>query len=73
MLNLIAEKLQLNRIAPYNSSDIFNAYVAACKYKMAYDDEGFVQRVPNESRIITSDDIFDTKLKNDTHSPRVLP
>ena len=73
VLNLIAEKLQLNRIAHYNSSDIFNAYVAACKYKMAYDDEGFAQRVPNGSRIIPSDDIFDTKLKNDTHSPRVLP
>lgn len=40
---------------------------------MAYDDEGFAQRVPNGSRIITSDDIFDTKLKNDTHSPRVRP
>lgn len=62
VLNLIAEKLQLNRIAPYNSSDIFNAYVAACKYKMAYDDEGFAQRVPNGSRIITSDDIFDYML-----------
>lgn len=71
VLNLIAEKLRLNRVSPYNSSDMFNAYVVACKYKMAYDDEGFEQRVPNGSRIITSDDIFDYMLTVRTNNEEI--
>lgn len=59
LLNLISEKLKLNRIAPYNSSEMFASYVAKCKFTMGYDDEGFEYRIPNGSRIITSDDIFD--------------
>jgi len=62
LLNLIAEKLQLNRIAPYNSGEMFESYVEHCKYTLGYDDEGFLQRIPNGSRIITSDDIFDYML-----------
>lgn len=62
LLNLISEKLKLNRVAPYNSGEMFGAYVAACTYTLGYDDEGFPLRVPNGSRIITSDDIFDYML-----------
>lgn len=62
LLNLIATKLELNRIAPYNSSELFADYAAACEYELGYDDEGFRQRIPNGSRIITSDDIFDYML-----------
>ena len=62
LLNLIAEKLELNRIAPYNSSEMFSLYVEHCAYSLGYDDEGFRYRVPNGSRIITSDDIFDYML-----------
>ncbi len=62
LLNLIATKLELNRIAPYNSSELFADYANACEYELGYDDEGFRWRIPNGSRIITSDDIFDYML-----------
>ena len=53
LLNLIAEKLKLNRIAPFNSGEMVKAYVDACCYEMAFDDEGFRHTVPDGSRIIT--------------------
>lgn len=62
LLNLISRKLRLNRIAPFNSSELFDSYVDQCEYTMYDDEEGFEQRVPNGSRIITSDDIFDYML-----------
>ncbi len=62
LLNLIAKKLQLNRIAPFNFSELFDTYAYNCKYELGYDDEGFQHRVPNGSRIITSDDVFDYML-----------
>ncbi len=62
LLNLIATKLELNRIAPYNSGELFDAYADSCDYTMDFDDEGFRHRVPDGSRIITSDDIFDYML-----------
>lgn len=62
LLNLISQKLKLNRIAPFNTSELFDSYVDQCEYTMYDDDEGFEQRVPNGSRIITSDDIFDYML-----------
>lgn len=40
LLNLIAEKLKLNRIAPFNSGEMVKAYVDACRYEMAFDEEG---------------------------------
>ena len=62
LLNLIAEKLNLKRIAPYNSSETFSLYVSECGYELGYDDEGFEYNIPNGSRIITSDDVFDYML-----------
>lgn len=62
LLNLIADVLQLNRVAPYNSGEMFTKYAAACRYALGFDEEGFPHRVPNGSRIITSDDIFDYML-----------
>lgn len=62
LLNLIAQKLVLNRIAPFNSGELFDDYLAVCSYVLGYDDEGFRLRIPNGSRIITSDDIFDYML-----------
>ncbi|MCR5811428.1 MAG: AAA family ATPase [Lachnospiraceae bacterium] len=62
LLNLISQKLQLNRIAPFNSSELFESYVENCMYTMYDDEEGFPQRIPNGSRIISSDDIFDYML-----------
>ena len=62
LLNLIAQKLELNRIAPFNTSETFGLYVEKCDYVLGYDDEGFRHRIPDGSRIITSDDIFDYML-----------
>ena len=71
LLNLIAEKLQLNRIAPYNSGEMFASYVGKCKFTLGYDDEGFPHRIPNGSRIITSDDIFDYMLTVRTNNNEI--
>lgn len=62
LLNLISEKLELKRIAPFNSSEMFNLYVENCNYTLDYDDEGNRNKIPNGSRVITSDDIFDYML-----------
>ena len=62
LLNLIASKLKLNRIAPFNSSEMFSAYAYECEYELGCDEEGFKCRIPNGSRIITSDDVFDYML-----------
>ena len=71
LLNLIAAKLELNRIAPFNSSEMFDAYANACKYELGYDDEGFRHRIPNGSRIITSDDVFDYMLTVRTNNMEI--
>ena len=71
LLNLIAAKLELNRIAPYNSGELFDAYADSCEYTLGYDDEGFRLRIPNGSRIITSDDIFDYMLTVRTNNAEI--
>ena len=54
-LNVIAEKLGLQRDARYNRSTFFEGYVALCDAETS-------QPVPAHSRIITSDDVFDYML-----------
>lgn len=54
-LNVIAEKLRLQREAPYNRSNFFEDYVRLCKASIE-------EPVPADSRIITSDDVFDFML-----------
>ena len=54
-LNVIAEKLGLQRDARYNRSTFFEDYVALCDAETS-------QPVPGHSRIITSDDVFDYML-----------
>ena len=41
LLNLIAAKLELNRVAPHNSGELFDAYAKRCSYGMGHDEEGF--------------------------------
>lgn len=54
ILNVMAEKLKLRRGAVYNRSDFYEDYVRRCRYT------AFRGRsIPSESRIITSDDVFD--------------
>lgn len=51
-LNVIAEKLGLRRDSVYNKSSFFPDYVNLCG-------SGFCADVPANSRIVTSDDVFD--------------
>ncbi|MBR2406246.1 MAG: AAA family ATPase [Clostridia bacterium] len=71
LLNLIAQTLELNRISPFNSGEMFASYVKQCKYTLGTDEEGFPYRVPNGSRIITSDDIFDYMLTVRTNNEEI--
>lgn len=54
-LNVIAEKLGLERDTLYNRSNFFEDYTKMCSYEVACD-------IPKQSRIITSDDVFDFML-----------
>lgn len=58
ILNVIAEKLKLNRGTYFNQSPFFDDYVNLCEYDMAEN----ISRIPAESRIIASDDVFDYML-----------
>lgn len=54
-LNVICEKLGLQRDSLYNRSNFFGAYTKLCSYETE-------RRIPRESCIITSDDVFDFML-----------
>lgn len=55
VLNVIAEKLKITRDAIYNRSSFFEEYVNLCNMEL-------IENLPKESRIITSDDVFDYML-----------
>lgn len=55
ILNVIAEKLSLERNAPFNRSDFFDDYVDLCEYQLE-------RTIPKESKIITSDGVFEKVL-----------
>lgn len=54
-LNVIAEKLGLKRDTLYNRSNFFGDYTKLCSFEL-------VGKIPKDSRIITSDDVFDFML-----------
>ena len=54
-LNVIAEKLRLERNSAYNRSRFFQDYTDRCKASLE-------EAIPKGSRIITSDDVFDMML-----------
>ena len=54
-LNVIAEKTGINRDSIYNKSNFYSDYVNMCE--MQFEDD-----IPKNSRIITSDDVFDYML-----------
>ena len=56
VLNVIAEKLGLNRNTPYNKSDFFADYVELTDYVLE-------RSVPKDSEIITSDGVFERVLE----------
>ena len=55
LLNVIAEKLSLERNTPFNRSDFFEDYVNLCDYQLD-------RSIPKESKIITSDGVFERVL-----------
>lgn len=54
LLNIIAQKLELTRSAPFNNTPYMEEYLARCDYELSYG-----RQAPHGSRIITSDDVFD--------------
>ncbi len=54
-VNVMAERLSLARDALYNRSSFFEDYVALCRHETR-------APIPPESRVITSDDVFDFML-----------
>lgn len=52
LLNIIAEKLRVTRNSVFNRSNFFDVYVSKCRVDL-------LKNIPPESRIITSDDVFD--------------
>ncbi len=55
VLNVIAEKLKLERTAPFNNTPIIEDYLQFCEYRLK---EG-TPYLPDGSAIITSDGVFD--------------
>ena len=51
-LNIIAEKIKVHRDSIYNKSNFYSRYVDMCEVNIEND-------IPEKSRIITSDDVFD--------------
>lgn len=57
LLNVITECLSLGRTAPYNRTPYFNDYTKLCRPVLEED------KLPPDSRIITSDDVFQSVLR----------
>jgi predicted ATPase len=56
ILNVIAERLSLERETPYNRSEFFEDYVELCDYTLE-------KQIPKHSKIITSDGVFERVLE----------
>ncbi|MBR2463889.1 MAG: AAA family ATPase [Clostridia bacterium] len=55
LLNVIAEKLELDRSSMFNKTPFVEDYLNCCDFELAFG----LERAPDGSRIITSDDVFD--------------
>ena len=55
ILNIIAEKLKLDRTAPFNNTPLMEKYLEFCEFDLC----GGMQKLPRGSSIITSDGVFD--------------
>lgn len=58
LLNVIAEKLELKRETPFNSTDYFDSYIDGCEFDLSIEDPGKITDLMKVSRIISSDDVF---------------
>ncbi len=54
LLNIIAQKLELSRSAPFNNTPYFEDYLKLCDFKTPFD-----RSIPKSSKLIASDDVFD--------------
>ena len=54
LLNIIGEKLRLRRIAPFNNTPFFEEYLKRCQAELT-----FGRKLPAESALLSSDDVFD--------------
>ena len=59
LLNLIGETLKLQRSAPFNRSSFYSEYLKLCRVETTHT---FTRQVKEISRVITSDDVFDSLL-----------
>ena len=57
-LNIIAEKLGINRTTPFNTTPFMKDYLRFCRYELANPRRG----IPRASEIITSDGVFERLL-----------
>ena len=68
IMNIIAEKMGLKRDAMFNSTHFFEPYIEMCSYSKAICESDLEASIVANSRIITSDDVFqkiiDTRKKN---------
>ena len=64
VLNLIAEKLGLNRKTPYNRTEFFGDYVELCQEKVR-------GRIPRGSAVLASDDVFDSVMDTRRKNERI--
>lgn len=59
LLNVIGEKLGLKRETAFSTGTLFEAFVRACSCTLQGRDDGRSGKIPQNSRVIASDDIFD--------------
>ncbi len=55
LLNIIAEKLSIPRSSPFNNAPCFSEYLSFCQYQLY----SRTEHLPRDSKIITSDGVFD--------------
>jgi ABC-type multidrug transport system ATPase subunit len=66
ILNILSEKLQVQRSAPFNDTPFMEEYLKLCNYELA-----FGRQVPRGSQKITSDDVFDYLLDTRSINERI--
>lgn len=59
LLNIINSKLGLERKSTFYYDEAYQTYVKMCKYDLSYDDDSKKRKIPQNSKIIASEDIFD--------------
>ena len=71
LLNIIAKKLGIKSFTPINTGEMFDLFLSKCSYGFGYDDYGYENYLPDTSRIIKSDDIFDYMLAVRGHNQEI--